>query len=76
MNNYTIEQKMQILNQRMRILILQNVRENIQYDDKALLEMRDLADQIIKLKNKLKNQNKMVYDSKSSGFVNSLVGQS
>ena len=50
MNSQILEKRMDRLNERLRILILQNARENSFYDEGFLKELRELADQILKVK--------------------------
>ena len=53
MTTQILEEKMETLNNRLRILILQNAREISGYDEVFLREMRRLADQILNLQNEL-----------------------
>ena len=50
MNAIFLEEKRNKLNERLRILILQNARESAFHgDERFLKEIRDLADQILRL---------------------------
>ena len=53
MTAQVLEEKIETLNNQMRILLLQNVRETSGYDKVFLYEMRRLADQILNLQNEL-----------------------
>jgi len=53
MTAQVLEEKIETLNNRMRVLILQNARETSGYDKVFLHEMRRLADQILNLQNEL-----------------------
>ncbi len=50
MYNHILEERMEGLHQRLRVLILQNAREETEYDVRFLQEVRQLADEILRLK--------------------------
>jgi len=52
MYNHILEERMERLHQRLRILILQNAREETEYEVSFLQEVRQLADEILHLKNR------------------------
>ncbi len=53
MTTQVLEEKIETLNNRLRILILRNAREILGYDKVFLCEVRGLADQILNLQNQL-----------------------
>lgn len=61
MNSKILEQRMEDLNERLRILILQNARESTFYDEGFLREIRDLADQMLCMKD--------VYGGRKNGIA-------
>ncbi len=50
MNTEILQGKKEMLKQRLRILILQNASEGSEYDDKFLLEMRQISEQLLLLR--------------------------
>lgn len=50
------KRKLDELNTQLRIMILQNVREEEEYDDRFLQEMNRITYQILKLKKSLKKE--------------------
>lgn len=59
MNSQVLYDKIKNLNQRLRILILRNVREEDLTDNGTLLEMHKLTGQILQLKQTLNGQNNL-----------------
>ncbi len=59
MNSQILSNKIINLNQRLRILILRNVREKDLTDNDTLLEMHKLTGQILQLKQALNEQNNL-----------------
>jgi hypothetical protein len=59
MNSQILSNKIKKLNQRLRILILRNVREEDLTDNDTLLEMHKLTGQILQLKQALNGQNNL-----------------
>ena len=59
MNSQILSNKIKKLNQRLRILILRNVREEDLTDNDTLLEMHKLTGQILQLKQTLNGQNNL-----------------
>lgn len=57
MYNHILEERMEGLHQRLRVLILQNAREETEYDERFLKEVRQLADEILKLKTRFQTVN-------------------
>lgn len=53
-----IQERITELNNRLRIVILQNVREEDGYEDQVLMEMRDITEQILDLKQMIINKKK------------------
>ena len=56
MNYYMTKQKLDELNTQLRIMILQNVREEEEYDDCFLEKMNRIINQILELKKSLKKE--------------------
>ena len=50
MNTQILYGKKEMLTQRLRILILQNARESVEYDDRFLLEMHQISEQLLLLR--------------------------
>lgn len=50
MNIQILQGKKEMLKQRLRILILQNASEGSEYDDKFLLEMHQISEQLLLLR--------------------------
>lgn len=50
MNTEILQGKKEMLKQRLRILILQNASEGSEYDDKFLLEMHQISEQLLLLR--------------------------
>ena len=67
-----IREKLKELNNRLRILILQNVREEEGYDDHMLMEMHDITKQIIDLKQMIGDQ-KIKHSQLNYRFNNSQI---
>jgi len=61
MHPKVVREKLIELNNRLRILILQNVREEDGYDDQMLMEMHDITKQILDLKQMIGGKNKKQY---------------
>ena len=61
MHPKVIQAKIIELNNRLRILILQNVREEDGYDDQVLMEMHDITKQILDLKQMIGDKKKKHY---------------
>jgi len=57
MNSQLLERRISQLNERLRILLLQNAREEALYDDRFLRELRQLAEQILNLKQLFNERN-------------------
>ena len=64
-----MKEKLNELNNQLRIMILQNVREEKEYDDRFLLKMNLITQQIIDLKQSLNNE-KMSRGKVKSQFFN------
>ncbi len=58
MNYNVTREKLDELNNQLRIIILQNVREEEEYDDRFLQEMNRITYQILELKKSLKKERK------------------
>ncbi len=65
-----------MLNQRLRILILQNAREGSVYDDKFLIEIYHISAQVLTLKQQLGQWRKTTVVNRMPGIVPTLVAQS
>jgi len=50
MNIEILQRKKEMLKQRLRILILQNAREGSVYDDRFLLELHQISEQLLLLR--------------------------
>ena len=50
MNMEILQGKKEMLKQRLRVLILQNAREGSEYDDRFLLEMHQISEQLLLLR--------------------------
>ena len=74
MNIKKLEDKIRSLNNKLRILLLQNVKEEYVYDNMLLLEMHKLTAQILKLKQMIRKQRNRSKQSKVS-FVNNFIPQ-
>lgn len=59
MNSQVLSDKIKNLNQRLRILILRNVREEDLTDNDTLLEMHKLTGQMLQLKQTLNGQSNL-----------------
>ncbi|MEJ2054346.1 MAG: hypothetical protein P8X42_10530 [Calditrichaceae bacterium] len=65
MHQDLIKEKLSNLNSQLRIMILQNAREEDGYDDRVLLEMNRITNQILDLKRSLRrekaNRKRVIY---------------
>ena len=55
-----LREEKNILKQRLRILILQNAREGIVYDDKFLIELHHITKELLALRQKNATQEQMI----------------
>ena len=70
-----INEQLSDLNNQLRIMILQNVREEEEYDDRFLRKMNHITKQIIDLKQSLKKE-KLSRNKANSKYINSYSVQS
>ena len=55
MESQTLQHRIDQLNQRIRILILQNAREQDEFDDEFLCQIKELADEVLRLRNRVRH---------------------
>lgn len=69
MQHNVMKEKLNDLNNQLRIMILQNVREEEEYDDRFLSNMNQITKQIIELKQSIKREklNRKNISSKLAG---------
>lgn len=73
MQKHSLRDKTEKLNQRLRILILQNAREGSVYDDRFLFEVRQISDQLLRLRQSETVQVKPERGLRSAGIMPALV---
>jgi len=76
MNKHSLREKTEKLNQRLRILILQNAREGSVYDDRFLFEVRQISDQLLHLRQAETAQVRPERGLRSAGIMPALVAHS
>jgi len=76
MEKQILQEKVNLLNQRLRILILQNAREGSVYDDKFLLEMHYISGQVLVLNQQLGQWQQATLANRMAGIMPALVAQS
>ncbi len=73
MKKHSLREQTEILNQRLRILILQNAREGSVYDDRFLFEVRQISDQLLHLRKSEPTQAGPEKSLSSAGIIPALV---
>ncbi len=58
MQPQTLQHRIDQLNQRIRVLILQNAHEEEDYDERFLCEIKQLADEVLRLKERVRKFNR------------------
>ncbi len=76
MEKQILQEKINMLNQRLRILILQNAREGSVYDDKFLIEIYHVSAQVLALKQQLGQWRQTRVVNRLPGIVPTLVAES
>lgn len=75
MNTQILREKTEKLNQRLRILILQNAREGSVYDNHFLFEVRQISEQLLQLRQSDTKQARPERSLRSAGIIPALVAQ-
>ena len=73
MNTQLLQEKKEILKQRLRILILQNAREGSVYEDRFLMELNHISEQLLVLRQGNVLPNKAGIAKRAAGIVPTLV---
>ena len=73
MNTQILQKKKDILKQRLRILILQNAREGSVYEDKFLMELSHISEQLLVLRQANVLPNKVGIAKRAAGIVPTMV---
>jgi len=73
MNTHILQERKDALQQRLRILILQNAREGSVYDNRFLLEMHQISEQLLQIHQKEFGEKPVSGSIRMAGIVPAMV---